>query len=356
LIACFIRKALKEALAFMLLTIQRSRRIGHSLRRKFSPSELKKDADIAGTRRNRRLEVENAKACSASAVAGHHSRRRIANRGEIMGMKLALGASIALVSLTGALQSAPALADGPKAAYDNGGVADASLDPGEERMTADEENNARLKDLSDAYHNGYNARAKEDAETYSSLRDQLKHPPQQQQAQASSSQLMPPLPEGMPPGEGNAQVKPVQKTQVAQRALPPQPQPQYQQAYQQPQYAPPAPPPQAPRYQPAPQYAAAPAYQEEVTQEEYQEPAYQQEAYEPPPPPPQQAYQYVPVYPQSAYVPQPPVQAVMQPVVTIARPVAYPVYRSAYWAPRYRRTYTVRYGYPAQYAGYGGWE
>jgi hypothetical protein len=276
-----------------------------------------------------------------------------------MGMKLALGVSMALVSLTGALQSAPALADGPKAAYDNGGVADASLDPGEERMTADEENNARLKDLSDAYHNGYNARAKEDAETYSSLREQLKHPPQQAQA---SAQLMPPLPEGMPPGEGNAQVKPVQKTQVAQRALPPQPeqqpqpQPQYQQAYQQPQYAPPAPPPQAPRYQPAPQYAAAPAYQEEVTQEEYQAPAYQQDAYEPPPPPPPQAYQYAPVYAQAAYVPQPPVQVVMQPVVTIARPAAYPVYRSAYWQPRYRRTYTVRYGYPAQYAGYGGWE
>ena len=277
-----------------------------------------------------------------------------------MGMKLALGVSMALVSLTGALQSASALADGPKAAYDNGGVTNASLDPGEEQMTADEENTARLKDLSDAYHNGYNARAKEDAETYSSLRDQLKRPPQQ-----TSSQLMPPLPDGLPPGEDNAQVRPVQKTQVAQRALPPQPQPQpqaqpqyqqaqpqYQQAYQQPQYAP---PPQAPRYQPAPQYAAAPAYQE-VTQE-YQEPAYQEDAYEPPPPPPPQAYQYVPVYTQAAYVPQPPVQAVMQPVVTIARPVAYPVYRTAYWAPRYRRAYTVRYGYPVQQmAGYGGWE
>ncbi|MGV2287952.1 hypothetical protein AAHK20_04500 [Trinickia sp. YCB016] len=273
-----------------------------------------------------------------------------------MGMKLALGVSMALVSLTGALQSASALADGPKSAYENGGVTNASLDPGEEQMTADEENTARLKDLSDAYHNGYNARAKEDAETYSSLRDQLKHPPQQ-----TSAQLMPPLPEGVPPGEGNAQVKPVQRTQVAQRALPPQPQeqaqyqqpqPQYQQAYQQPQYAP---PPQAPRYQPAPQYAAPPAY-EEVTQE-YQEPAYQEAAYAPPPPPPPQTYQYVPVYTQAAYVPQPPVQVAMQPVVTIARPVAYPVYQSAYWAPRYRRAYTVRYAYPAQQmAGYGGWE
>ncbi|WP_206996311.1 hypothetical protein [Trinickia mobilis] len=268
-----------------------------------------------------------------------------------MGMKLALGVSMALVSLTGVLHSAPALADGPKAAYDNGGVADASLDPGEERMTADEENNARLKDLSDAYHNGYNARAKEDAETYASLRDQLKRPPQQQ----ASSQLMPPLPEGAPPGQENAQIRPVQKPQVAQRALQPQPQqPQYQQAYQQPQYAPPAPPPQAPRYQAAPQYAAAPAYQEVA--QAYQEPAYEEEAYEPPPPPPPQTYQYVPVYTQTAYVPQPPVQALVQPVVTIARPVAYPVYRSAYWAPRYRRAYAVRYGYPVQMAGYAGWE
>ncbi|TKC85930.1 hypothetical protein FAZ69_21660 [Trinickia terrae] len=278
-----------------------------------------------------------------------------------MGMKLALGLSIALVSSIGMLHTAPARADGPSAAYDNGGVTDASLDPGEERMTADEENHARMKDLSDAYHNGYNARAKEDAETYASLRDQLKHPPQQvasQQAapQQASSQLMPPLPAGVPPGEG-AQVKPVPRTQVAQRPLQqPQAEPQYQQAYQQPQYAPPAPPPQPVRYQPAPQYAAAPAYTE-VTQE-YQEPAYQEEAYEPPPPPPpQQTIQYVPVYAQAAYVPQPPVQAVMQPVVTIARPVAYPVYRPAYWAPHYRRVYTVRYGYgyPAQ-GGYPGWD
>jgi hypothetical protein len=61
LIACFIRKALNEALAFVLLTIQRQGRIGHSLRRTFSPSELNQDADIAGTRRNQRLEAKERK-------------------------------------------------------------------------------------------------------------------------------------------------------------------------------------------------------------------------------------------------------------------------------------------------------
>jgi hypothetical protein len=61
LIACFIRKALNEALVFLLRTIQRQRRIGHSLRRTFSPSELNQDADIAGTRRNQRLEAKERK-------------------------------------------------------------------------------------------------------------------------------------------------------------------------------------------------------------------------------------------------------------------------------------------------------
>src|ERR1700754_3721381 len=102
-----------------------------------------------------------------------------------------LGVAVASLALGPSLQSNPAWADGPKAAYENGGT-DASLDPSEERMTADDEHQARQKDLSDAYHNGYTARAKEDAETYASLRDQLKSAPKPVQ-----SHDVPPLPPGM---------------------------------------------------------------------------------------------------------------------------------------------------------------
>jgi hypothetical protein len=239
-----------------------------------------------------------------------------------MRAKLLLGLSVAVMSVTGALHSTPARADGPETAYENGGT-DQSLDPGEERMTADEENQARHQDLSDAYDNGYKARAKEDAETYASLRDQLKHPPQQ---------AVPPLPDGMPPGADDASARGVQQAQVPPPPMPAQ-QP-YQQAYQpQPQYVPPP-----PSYQAAPvDYAPAQAY---AAPQPYAQPVYE-EAYAPPPPP--QPVQYVPVYAGSAYVPQPPVQTVVQPVVTIAAPAPYPVYRAAY----YRRPYVVRYGYPA---------
>lgn len=237
-----------------------------------------------------------------------------------MRTKILLGLSVAVMSVTGPLHSVLARADGPESAYDNGGGGtDASLDPGEQRVTADEENKARLKELYDAYHNGYIARAKEDAETYASLREQLKRPPQQAASQAT------PLPEGMPPGRD----------------------PQAQQAYSQAQYSPYA--ATEPGYQPAPAYAAVPAYA--TVPPDYPQQAYADPYYAPPPPPPPPV-QYVPVYGQygpAAYVPQPPVQAVAQPVVTIAAPVPYPVYRAAYWAPRYPRPYAVRYGY------YRGW-
>lgn len=257
-----------------------------------------------------------------------------------MGMKLLPVISVALASFTGLLHAVPAQADGPVSAYDKG-VTDASLDPGEQRMTADEENKARLKDLSDAYHNGYNARAKEDAETYASLREQLKRPPK-----VASAQVMPPLPEGTP-GDDEAQITSVQKPQVVQRELPAQP--QYRQAYQQPQYA----PPQPVQYQQVPEYAEAPAYAE--APEGYPQPAYVEEAYGPPPQAPQRI-DYAPVYGQPAYVPQPPAQALVQPVIMIGRPPAYAGYRRAYWARPYRQPRPVRYGYSVQTAGYSGWQ
>ncbi len=230
-----------------------------------------------------------------------------------------LGVALASVVFTPSLQPTPAWADGPKTAYDNGGT-DASLDAGEERMTADDENRARQKDLSDAYHNGYAARAKEDAETYASLRDQVKHPPKEVQ-----SHDVPPLPPGMRDDDEEAlQVPPVPQPQVAQRALPAQP--RYQTVAQQPQYVP---RPPAPRYQPAPVYAQAPGFDEGP--QEYRQPVYVQQAYAVPPPPP---VQYVPVAMQEY-----PVQAMVQPVVAVAGPMPYPVYGAPPWAGSFPRPY-----------------
>lgn len=237
-----------------------------------------------------------------------------------MRIKSLLGIAVASVAFAPSLQSIPAWADGPKSAYDNGGT-DASLDPGDERMTADEENQARQKDLSNAYHSGYVARAKEDAETYASLRDQLKSPAKQVQ-----SHDVPPLPSAMPDDEALQAPVPVPPPHVAQRALPAQP--GYQMGTQQLQYAPPP-----TRYQQAPVYAQAPVF--ESGPSNYSQPVYVQQAYAAPPPP---AVQYVPVYPQEE-VQEYPVQAVVQPVVAVASPIAYPVYRAGYWAGSFPRPY-----------------
>jgi hypothetical protein len=237
-----------------------------------------------------------------------------------MRIKSLLGIAVASVAFAPSLQSIPAWADGPKSAYGDGGT-NASLDPGEERMTADEENRARQKDLSDAYHNGYVARANEDAETYASLRDQLKHPPNQVQ-----SHDVPPLPSGMP-DEDKALQAAVPQPHVAQHSLPAQP--GYQTVAQQPQYAPPP-----TRYQPPPVYAQAPVFDNGPAG--YQRPVYAQQAYAAPPPP---AVQYVPIYNQEEDVQEYPVQAVVQPVVAVASPISYPVYRAGYWAAPFPRPY-----------------
>lgn len=239
-----------------------------------------------------------------------------------MRTKSLLGIAVASVVLAPSLQSIPAFADGPKSAYDNGGT-DVSLDPGEERMTADEENKARQKDLSDAYHNGYAARAKEDAETYASLRDQLK-----QTAKPAKAKDVPPLPPGMPGDEEDeAEVTPVpQPPQATQRAMATQP--RYQAAaQQQPRYAPPA-----PHYQSQPVYAQAPAY-EDGPSPYRQQPVYVQQPYAPP----VRTVPYVPVYAQEEFPPYP-VQTVVQPVVAVTSP--YPVYRAGYWAGSYPRPYS----------------
>jgi hypothetical protein len=225
-----------------------------------------------------------------------------------------LGSAATSAALVCALPPAAAWADGPRSAYDNGGTNEASLDPGEEQMTADEENKARQKDLSDAYHNGYTARAKEDAETYASLRDQLKR------TSKASAQQPPPLPAGMP-GDDNAQVRRASQPRVAQQPL------QAQAGYDDDDAAPvqyaPAPAPR-PRYRPAPVYTQAPVY--EAPPEEAETVVFQ--PYQPPP------VHYVPVY-QPVYVSPPPVAPMEY--------AAMPVYRPGY------------YGYGYGWRGYGGW-
>jgi hypothetical protein len=238
-----------------------------------------------------------------------------------MRIKSLLGIAVASAAFAPSLQSIPAWADGPKSAYGDG-TADPSLDPGEDSMTADEENKARLEDLGNAYHNGYLARAKEDAETYASLRNQLKHPPKQVQ-----SHDVPPLPPGIPDGDEALQA-PVPQPRVAQSPLTDQP--RYQAVVQQPQYAPPP-----ARYQPTPVYAQAPVYNNGPSA--YPQPVYVQQAYAAPPP----AVQYVPVYTQEEDAQEYPypVQAVVQPVVAVASPISYPAYRAGYWAPPFPRPY-----------------
>ncbi|SIT47238.1 conserved exported hypothetical protein [Paraburkholderia piptadeniae] len=226
-----------------------------------------------------------------------------------MRIRTLLGSAALTATLVPALLSATAWADGPKSAYDNGGVSNASLDPGEEQMTADDENKARMKDLSDAYHNGYNARAKEDAETYASLKEQLK------QSSKASVQQPPPLPPGAP-GNDAAQVRRVSQPRVAQQAL--QTQPAYEDEAAPVQYAP-AP---RPRYRPAPMYAQAPAYDEPA--EDPGTVVFQ--PYQPPPP-----VQYVPVY-QPVYVSPP----VVQQVVPAQYAATWPVYRPRYYGYGWR--------------------
>lgn len=228
-----------------------------------------------------------------------------------MKMNALFGVAATAVTLAGAMHPVTALADGPASAYANGGVRDPSLDPEEEQMTADEENRARQKDLSDAYNNGYTARAKEDADAYAQLREQVRA-----QKKALATQSVPPLPPGAP-GNGGT-VTPVATPPVAQRSLedpgyawqaaaappaPPSAGPYAHQQYAPAQYAPPQ---YAAEEYAAPAYATAPAYAPAapVYSTVYGQPVYAEPVYEAPPPP----IQYVSVPP--AYV--------VAPIVTVA--------------------------------------
>ena len=93
--------------------------------------------------------------------------------------KVLVAVAAALMSSVGALHPDSArAADAAASAYEDSTV-DASLDPGEERVSAAADNQARLKDLRYAYFIGYNARAREDSKSYSTLADEVKHPQKQ---------------------------------------------------------------------------------------------------------------------------------------------------------------------------------
>ena len=64
-----------------------------------------------------------------------------------------------LISSAGALHPESAHAAGVAGSAYGDSTVDASLDPGEERLSADGDKQARLKDLTDAFLIGYNARA-----------------------------------------------------------------------------------------------------------------------------------------------------------------------------------------------------
>ncbi|RFU49249.1 hypothetical protein [Paraburkholderia sp. DHOC27] len=95
-----------------------------------------------------------------------------------MEKKVLVAAVAALVSSVGALHSGPARAADAGSVYEDSTV-DASLDPGEERVSSDADNKVQLKDLRYAYFIGYNARAREDSKSYSTLTDEVKHPQKQ---------------------------------------------------------------------------------------------------------------------------------------------------------------------------------
>ena len=132
-----------------------------------------------------------------------------------MEKKVLVAVAAALMSSVGALHPESArAADAAASAYEDSTV-DASLDPGEERVSADADNQARLKDLRYAYFIGYNARAREDSKSYATLGDEVKHP----QKQLAAAPLPPATPKPVaervaPPRRPVAQAAPLRQVSV----------------------------------------------------------------------------------------------------------------------------------------------
>jgi hypothetical protein len=128
-----------------------------------------------------------------------------------MEKKVLVAVAAALMSSVGALHPESARADdaAPSAVEDS--AVDASLGPGEERVSANADNQVRLKELRYAYFIGYNARAREDSKPYATLGDEVKHP-QKQVAPPSVATSPKPVAERVaPPRRAVAQAAPVRQ-------------------------------------------------------------------------------------------------------------------------------------------------
>ncbi|ANB76744.1 hypothetical protein AYM40_31775 [Paraburkholderia phytofirmans OLGA172] len=92
-----------------------------------------------------------------------------------MEKKVLVAVAAALMSSVGALHPGSARAADAEASAFEDSTVDASLDPGEKRVSAEADIQARLADLRYAYFIGYNARAREDSKSYATLGDEVKH-------------------------------------------------------------------------------------------------------------------------------------------------------------------------------------
>ncbi|NPT54664.1 hypothetical protein [Paraburkholderia elongata] len=92
-----------------------------------------------------------------------------------MEKKMLVAVAAALMSSVGALHPESARAAEAEASAFEDSTVDASLDPGEKRVSAEADIQARLADLRYAYFIGYNARAREDSKSYATLGDEVKH-------------------------------------------------------------------------------------------------------------------------------------------------------------------------------------
>ena len=92
-----------------------------------------------------------------------------------MEKKVLVAVAAALMSSVGALHPESACAAEAEASAFEDSTVDASLDPGEKRVSAEADIQARLADLRYAYFIGYNARAREDSKSYATLGDEVKH-------------------------------------------------------------------------------------------------------------------------------------------------------------------------------------
>jgi hypothetical protein len=91
-----------------------------------------------------------------------------------MEKKVLVAVAAALMSSLGLLHPEAARATDADASAFEDSTIDASLDPGEERVSAETDSKARLADLRYAYFIGYNARAREDSKSYATLGDEVK--------------------------------------------------------------------------------------------------------------------------------------------------------------------------------------